>query len=226
MDVFEISLEAINNSSRQLESVSQNVANINTPGYLKSVPFAHYIDGQNQTVTGQLVSLEGGTIRETGRALDVAVLDGGFFQVELNNTQYITRGGHFYIDSEGLLRHPSGAFVLGNSGRINVGGSDLEFKPDGSISVAGTAVEKLAIVKPKSVQDVAAVGNGLYQAAPNKLDVIEARITQKALNSANVNPSEEMVRMIELSRHMQSAQKMVNAYDQLLNVGINELGKK
>lgn len=226
MDVFEISLQAINQNAKQLETVSQNVANINTSGYLAQVPFAQYVDEQGQTVTKNLLSTQGGTIRETERNLDVAVLDGGFFQVELGNQQYITRGGHFHIDSDGYLKHATGAFVLGEGGRINLPSNEVLFNGDGSVAVQGSVIDKLAIAKPKSSTSLTAVGNGLYQAPPSSLEMLSGRVTQKALNSANVNPSEEMVRMIEISRHLQTMQKMVNAYDQLLNVGINELGKK
>ncbi len=226
MDVFEISLDAINQSTKQLETVSQNVANINTPGYLSTKPFVQYLSDQRVAGSGEVVSLTEGTIRETGRALDVAVLDGGFFEVELNNQRYITRGGHFYVDGQGLLRHPSGAYVLGENGKIDTGGLEVTFGAEGSVAIAGNVIDKLSIVKARSAQGVTPVGQGLYATDPQNTQVVSARISQKSLNSANVNPSEEMVRMIEISRHLQSTQKMVNAYDQLLNVGINELGKK
>lgn len=230
MDVFAVALEAINNNAKQLETVSQNVANINTPGYLKSVPFAQYVqgkDGEQATLkTAQLVATAGGTLDQTGRDLDVAVVNQGFFQLEMNGQSYISRSGHFYVDNEHYLRHPSGAYVLGEGGRVTIDGQNIVINSDRTITVDGVEVDRLNIVEPGNKLNISATGAGLYQAPVNELIAIDAQVTQKALNSANVNPSEEMVRMIEVSRHLQTTQKMVNAYDQLLNVGINELGKK
>lgn len=231
MDVFELSLQAINNNLQQLEVVSQNVANINTPGYLKAVPFGHYLTSNDesasgQVASGQLVALNPGTIRDTGRELDMAVVSEGFFQVELNGQPYITRGGHFYLDGERLLRHPSGGFVLGEAGRIYIADDDITLTAQGDIQLNGVNIDRLALVKPLSHQHMVASGHGLYQVDAGQLKRVDGEVRQQALNSANVNPSEEMVRMIEISRHLQTNQKVVNAYDQLLNVGINELGKK
>lgn len=230
MDVYDISLQAIDHNLKQLAVVSQNVANINTPGYLKSVPFAHYLGAGNELASGELVTLTGGTIRETSRVLDVAVVGQGFFQLELGGELVISRGGHFYLDNEQNLRHPSGAFVLGQGGKINLSGDDITIDGQGVIKLDGVEVDRFSIVSPMASSNIRPLGNGLYQLPMAQLNVVEGpgqqRVQQKALNSANVNPSEEMVRMIEISRQLQSQQKVVNAWDQLLNVGINELGKK
>lgn len=111
----------------RVEVISNNLANVNTPGFKRSR--AHFEDLLYQTVQGASVlgqpdantlpavqigrgtrlsavqRIDGqGPIEPTGRPLDLAIEGDGFFQVRLPNGNIAyTRDGSFSISDQGLL---------------------------------------------------------------------------------------------------------------------------
>jgi len=74
--------------------------------------------------------------------------------------------------------------------------------------------------------DVKAQGNALYSASNVKqADQNEYQVFQGKLEQSNAMMSQDMVKIMELSRHIESLQRAVNTYDNLLDSGINQLGK-
>lgn len=227
MSVEKILASAINNDLTQLKVLSQNVANVNTPGYLNQQSFVALVDGQSQLKTE--VSTATSAVNLTGNNLDIAVKDQGFLLIEVNDQQYLSKSGRLSVDSEGWLKHISGGYVLGQSGRIQVptqNHSALVFNAEGDLTFNGETVDRLQLVTPNQGVSLNVMGNNLYQVQNNQYSPSNALIIPGALNGSSVESSEQMIKMIELSRHLQTMQKAALAYDQLLNAGINELGKK
>jgi len=223
MDVNEITLQSINSSLKQLTTVSQNVANVNTAGYLSGVSFSEKISNGN-IINKASISLNNAPIKETHRSLDVAILGDGFFEINKNEQKFLSKNGHFYIDSEQYLTHSSGGFVMGENGRITA--KNPIITTTGDVVVNGVVIDKIKIVTFDKNSPLERIGKNLYQTTALKKTVENAQLKSGSLNSSNVESSDEMVKMIEISRHIQTSQKVINAYDQLLNVGINELGKR
>ncbi|NUF13604.1 flagellar basal body rod C-terminal domain-containing protein, partial [Acinetobacter oleivorans] len=74
--------------------------------------------------------------------------------------------------------------------------------------------------------DIKAEGNALYSASQvRQIDSNEYQIFQGKLEQSNTMMSQDMVKIMELSRHIESLQRAVNTYDNLLDSGINQLGK-
>lgn len=224
MDVFEVTLSSITNNLEQLKVISSNVANVNTPGYMQETAFAQKVNGE--VVLKQSISSKQGPIKETTRNLDVAILGDGFFQIENNGQVTLSKDGHFHIGQDGFLRHSSGGLVVGESGAIPTQANQTEFKSNGDVVVKGGVVDRLLVVNVDDTNSLKRLGHNLIgtSSAFNPLD--NFTVKPRALNSSNVESSAEMIKMIEVNRHLQTTQKVVNAYDQLLNVGINELGKR
>lgn len=119
--------------SRGLDLLSNNVANMNTPGFKGSVlAFRDMLfqntDGRggNQgaaqvgagvdTGTPQ-VQYRQGELRQTGNALDAGIDGNGFFVLRNNGETFYTRAGEFEIDDKGfLIERNSRARVAGLSG--------------------------------------------------------------------------------------------------------------
>lgn len=224
MDVYELTLDAINRNLTQLNTTSQNIANVNTPGYIRSNAFSHQLNGQ-VSVSNSMELTESKT-KETSRDLDIAILGNGFFQIQQNGEITLTRNGHFYIGKDSYLRHSSGGFLIGERGPIVADLNSTELTPDGSVLIGGNSVDRIQVVEVSSVDVLQRMPNNLYKAPMSEILPVQAQLKPKSLNVSNVDSSHEMVRMIELGRKIQTSQKVINAYDQLLNVGINELGKK
>jgi flagellar basal body rod protein FlgG len=71
-----------------------------------------------------------------------------------------------------------------------------------------------------------ALGDGLYAYEGGLHPADGSTLHQGVLEGSNVSLNDEMIRLITLSRHIESVQRAMIAYDQMLNVGINELGNR
>jgi flagellar basal-body rod protein FlgF len=221
MDTIHLIDTALSRDLHHLSRVSQNVANVNSSGYLAVESFEHVLATQTQAHVSQRMA----GVRDTGRNLDVAIIGDAFFRIQHNGNEYLTRNGHFHINAAGFLAHASGGLVVGEQGPIVAQADSLSFSADGWLLQAGVPVAKLSLTAATELKE-SQYGQGLYVADTNRTLVDNYAIKMAALNTANVNTSAESVRMMELSRHIQSLQKAAAAYDQMLSTGINELGKR
>jgi flagellar hook protein FlgE len=152
--------------SKQLETISNNVANLNTPGFKGATSqFSALFSGGGESAgsnsgakTGagmamlpSAVDFAQGQISQTGSDLDVAIDGRGFFVLkdDAGNLLY-TRDGRFSFNDKGLLVNTDGAPVqsLGNDGalhdislegvRTNPASSSTTIKLGGTLSTADT----------------------------------------------------------------------------------------
>ena len=106
--------------SRGLDLISNNVANLNTPGFKVSDPLFREIvydqlrngsDAQAGTRPGgagvdvdtSRVSFRQGEMRSTGNVLDVGIDGNGFFVLNKDGNTLYTRAGQFEFDDDGVL---------------------------------------------------------------------------------------------------------------------------
>ncbi len=205
---------------QHLTVISHNIANVNTPGYQSRVSFDQALGAD--VGMQQVVNPAEGGVRETRRALDVAIVGEGYFVLERQGQIFISRDGRFHIDPQGYLAHVSGARVLSDSGAIRLDSVNIRIHADGAVLADGNHQGKLQIVQAPHPQlaDAGLLMSSTYT------PLAQIQLKSGALNASTVNPTTETVRMMELSRHLQSTQKAVAAYDQLLQTGINETGKR
>ncbi len=112
--------------SRALETISDNVANLNTPGFRGSDMFYRSLgdmgSGANGSrVAGEFIRQTSGDVRETGNPTDLAILGNGHFVVEVDGEFYYTRGGQFFFDEDGVLRDSISdgrVMSLGDNGQL------------------------------------------------------------------------------------------------------------
>ena len=99
------SLSGLFSFSKSLNTVSNNVANMNTPGFRGSDSFFSNIGGGRGTrITGEGMRTQAGEIRQTGNPTDVAVDGRGYFILRdaAGHLSY-TRAGQFRFDDQGRL---------------------------------------------------------------------------------------------------------------------------
>lgn len=149
LDSIWLSLAGMNGFSKGLRTISNNVANMNTPGFKKfqllfeeqfnaSVPYKHDRQGLGGDGNGggvnayaSRIDFSPGEARQTGASLDMAVDGAGYFMLRAPDGEVrYTRAGQFDFGDDGILRNKSdGAIVLGTD-RKGEG-------PLGQISLAG-----------------------------------------------------------------------------------------
>lgn len=214
---------ALGHDVESLNVVSQNIANMRTPGYRAerlTQDFSRGLSG-----TSVVLDTDSGPLQETGRKLDVALQDHGFFVVKSGDGTFLTRNGAFEVNRDGVLVDPAGHIVLGESGPIQLDGSDVTIRADGSVVQGGHTVDHLRIVTPSQPERLRNAGNGLYL-YDGQTNVWSGNLQVGALEQANVDPGSEMVQLMEVTRHAQALQHAMHAYDEVLQDGISRLGKK
>jgi flagellar hook protein FlgE len=99
------SLSGLFSFSRSLDTVSNNVSNMNTPGFRGSDTFFSNVNGGRGTsVSGEGLRTTSGDMRQTGTATDLAIDGNGFFILrDPSGNLHYTRAGQFRFNEEGLL---------------------------------------------------------------------------------------------------------------------------
>lgn len=205
-----------------LNTVSHNVANMRTPGFRAeraTGDFARALPG-----SGMALDMRDGALEHTGRTLDVALQGNGFFTVEADGATLLMRAGQLSLDSQGLLVDPAGHAVLGLAGPIVTSGANVHIRADGTVMQGDRIVDRLQLVDVAQPQLLQEIGDGLY-AYTGQTEPWSGSLRTGALEQSNVDPGSEMVHLMELTRHAQSLQHAMEAYDQVLQAGINHIGE-
>ncbi len=122
-NVYYTSLTGMLAPSYGLQNTSNNVANMESPGYKKTDAFYSSLGfdeehgglGTGVKVSGSTTNFSAGKYIATSNPTDLAVVGNGFFVVRLKSGEYLyTRDGEFYFNDEDVLvdRH-SGGIVQG-----------------------------------------------------------------------------------------------------------------
>ena len=220
-------LEAISRSLatevRTLATISQNVANAHTPGYraLRAAPDFATSAGL-RTVADQ----RDGGLAQTGRALDLALRGQGFFVVERDGRVMLALPGALRVDEAGQLMTANGEAVLGGAGQIMIPGgqaASVRVDGDGRLWVQDQEVDQLRLVAAADPAAVSPLSAGTYDYSGD-LRPWDGKVVQGTLERANVEAADEMLRLMETTRHIDSVRRAISTYDQMLDRGINNLG--
>jgi flagellar basal-body rod protein FlgG len=238
--VLDHALGAIQASMSSLDRIALNVANVQTPGFRRTVAAAGFdrtlADArQNVSAPTPLVHLDTrpATLRTTGRDLDVALEGEGWFEVRLPDGPAYTRKGAFRLDGEGRLVTEEGHPVLGMSGEIRLVQSTLRVDTDGKVfdGAPGAApgslppVGQLKVVRfaPGALAERLPDGLLRFRADPLPLEAAP-RVRQGSLENANVNQAAEMLQLMQAVRQVETLQKVTVAYDDLVGTALRRLG--
>ncbi len=211
-----------------LNAIAQNSSNINTAGY-KSIrsaaagtKFSNALQASDSITTK--VNAARGQVNITDRPLDLAIIGDGWFGIQHNNGIALTKNGNFKLNAQNVLTTLSGEPVLGANGPITLPTDSVSIDPSGELITNTGEKFKLAIY---DIDDSAldSIGGGLYTTSNPTLKEKNIKILQGALEASNVDSASDMVRMMETTRHIESMQRAINTYNELLNTGINQIGK-
>lgn len=217
-----------------LNAVSQNVANANTPGYRASRSFNVLAPVGTATGASQALEsiairtsfdLQGGALQQTGTATDLALTGEAWFALQDGQRTLLTRDGRFHVDNSDYLVNASGLRVLGDNGPLQVDNGVLEVDSRGEVLLDEQPVARLNLVRISDPTRLTAVGAGLYQYTGRLTPAQDYVVHQGVQERSNVALGNDMVKIMEVSRHVESMQRALSVYDGLLDTGINQLGK-
>jgi len=223
----------LNSRMKNLEIVANNLANINTTGYKREVPFSEIINKFGKVDIQKATDYQQGNLVETSNPLDMAINGDGFFVVQGANGPELTRDGRFNISDEGYLVNQQGDKVIGRNGAISINNLTLDkskkltISTSGEIKYGNDVIDNLLIGKMNNPGDSERTGgvnfstenDGFQVASPDSYS-----IKQGSLEESNINPIKEMQAMIQLNSEYTSASKVINYLDQSLDEA-NQIGK-
>ena len=230
---FYTAASGILTQQRAINEIGSNITNSQTVGYrtrrVVQSTFEHNLltrfEAGKYTTIGQgdpcsLVDVvetnfDPSTIKETGWPYDMAIVGDGYFNIQGENRQFLTRNGNFNIDEEGYLVLDGIGRVLGESGDLYIGGSDFRISDEGYVfDDQGRYVDKLLITQPAENADTYRFDNGMY--ITNNAEVVEdATVYQNVLERSNVDMNLEYTRLIESQRNLQACATALGIMDNI-----------
>ncbi len=194
----------------------------------------------NTSSYGALVvrsDLQASTLKSTGQSLDLALAGPGYFEVSTDQGPAYTRQGNFHVDARGRLVDAKGNAVMGKGGEIylagpaptiDAAGNVYEDPTAGTHTTDGQAVAQLRLVQFAENQEPRRLGDGLLAAAagtePLAMKDADVQLRQGFLENSNVGSMQEMVQLMQTTRHFESLQKAALAYDDMVGQAVRKLG--
>jgi flagellar basal-body rod protein FlgG len=173
-----------------LDTISNNLANVNTTGFKKSkIEFQDLLyqtyrpagadqGGGNLLPTGLQVGhgsrvvatskiFTTGEFTRTGESLDVAIQGDGFFEVQLpDGSRAYTRDGALKRASDGRVVTSDGLVVQGGFQPIPAGTTDISISPNGDVETRGsngTQTFRVTLVRFANPAGLDSIGRNLYR---------------------------------------------------------------
>ncbi|MFA6498193.1 MAG: flagellar basal-body rod protein FlgF [Desulfurivibrionaceae bacterium] len=226
------SVETLLNQEQRLNQVTNNLANVDTPGFKKeTVTFDEmlYQVNRSRQRVGKGLQIntvhQQGVVQKTDAPLDLAISGDGFFRVQTPAGVRYTRAGNFQRNNEGLLTTANGYPVLGEGGPITLNGNKVDVTRDGRLFVDGLQTNRLTVATadPKALKKE---GENLFRLADGAAEetVENPQLLQGHLEKSNVNTVTEMTEMIDLYRAYEGQQKMIRAVDDMDDLAARKVG--
>jgi len=210
-----------------LGTVSDNLANISTPGYRRFQNVIESVTGngtpyQYAAKSAPAIDLGQGPMQSTGNPLDVAISGPGFMSVQTQNGVAYTRNGTLHVETDGTLT-AGGYPVLNPTGQpINVGqGGNVSIGDDGVLSVNGNPSGQIAMVDPTGAAIIPA-GASLYRTTDGSAlpPATNSQMHQGYLEGSAGSEMGTMVSMLGMMRNYDASMKAMHAIDTNQNQAI------
>lgn len=174
-----------------------------------------------------------GSFRITDNTYDLALAGEGFFAIEFTNkagetsTMY-TRAGQFTLNREGYLVNEDGDYVLDTQNRRIQLNTLLDSVIDnnGTIRQNGVAVATIQVTDFENYDYLEKYGETYYRPIEGaRTTPADAEVKSGYLEMSNVQPVSEMVELISITRAYESNQKIIQTYDESLEIAVSQLGR-
>jgi flagellar basal-body rod protein FlgG len=251
IDALYISATGLRSQQEQIDVISNNVANMQTPGFKRSrVNFAEMtgvqpapetivapqFNGDGARVLSTMAIFSEGELKATQNPTDIAIDGAGLYELQNEaGEKFYTRAGQFRVDAEGYLVSVNG-LRLAQGVQISPDAKDIRIAPTGEISaLLGNDTERteLGVIELASFASpdaLTAVGQNMFSVTEGSGaptlgkpgDVGFGKLQQGYLEMANVDLVDEMTSLVMAQRAYQLNARVLQAADQILET-INNL---
>lgn len=220
-----------------MQVVANNIANMSTTGFRREgVVFAEHLaalDGKEPSLSmasaeGRVIDRTQGVLQATGGALDLAIEGDGYFQISTPDGQQLTRAGAFTRSPDGQLVTAEGYAVLDEGGSpvaIPADSGAVTIAQDGTVSASGQPLAKLGLFLPADPNDLVHVGGTRFSTAQPAQPMEGGVVYQGFLEGSNVNPVQEITRMIDIQRAYEMGQGFLDSEDNRIRSVLQTLAR-
>lgn len=238
---------------RSLEMISNNLVNMNTPGYKKD--FLVYEEtAPNDTASSQS-AFEGqfgmhepvqdkiyasssmqftdysqGSLKQTGQSTDIGIDGDGFFVIDTPEGDRYSRNGNFTLNRDSVLSTNAGHLVQGNNGPITITDVSYKIMPDGAVIQNGIETDKIKIVDFPKPYPFEKLGGTLFKLREEG-EMVEpkppenCKLVQGSLEMSNANAVNGLTELIAVSRAFESYQRVIQNYSSLNSRAVKEIAR-
>jgi flagellar basal body rod protein FlgG len=210
--------------SRLQEVTANNLANSSSDGYKADRMTARSFSAAWPEPLMSL-DLRQGEVRDTGRPYDLALETDGFFVVNTDQGEQLTRGGGFEVDPSGFLVDREGHRLLGREGPIHVTGRKLVIESDGTVLVDDALADRLRVETVADPASLRKVGHGRYATDATLETVPDPRVRQGAIEAANVDALMGTVDLIRIQRAYAAGVDAMRTLDDVMNTVAIDVGR-
>jgi flagellar basal-body rod protein FlgF len=227
-------MTAASRTMLSLQVRSNNLANVNTPGFRADMERARAVEVEGYgydsrhmaVVENNGVNMTSGTLMATGRDLDFAIRGAGLIAVQDGNGEAYTRQGNMLIDAEGQLSI-NGRAVLGEGGPIVLPEYDsVTIGNDGTVSIVPRGdfvtaeVDRIRLVDTPAEALVKNAAGLLVRKDGQPAEQAEnVRLVSGHLESSNVAAIDQLAATMSLNRLFETQVKMMKAAEDLSDAG-------
>lgn len=220
----------------EMRSIANNIANSTTTGFRREgVVFSEYLvknpHGESFSMAragARVIDLTQAGLTATGGDLDFAIEGEGFFLIETPEGNRLTRAGAFALNPAGeVVTHDGYRLLDAGAAPIAVppGAGALSLSTDGGLSAGGQPLAQIGLWVPTDPKDLRHVAGTRFDAPGGVVPLEEgARLLQGHLEESNVNPVQEIARMITVQRAYEFGQSFLSREDDRLRDTIRTLG--
>jgi flagellar basal-body rod protein FlgF len=222
---------------RRLETIADNVANMNTVGYRATgVSFETEMAQTGEASLAYVspgsdyLSRGAGGLVKTDNSLDFAVEGDGWFAIQTPSGTAYTRDGRARIDESGTMRTLNGDPILDAGGApivIDGAGGRLTVSADGMITQNGRQVGAIGLFAIDPGASLTRAENSSVvpdRPATPILEFTRDGVVQGAVESSNVDPVREVTRLIDVTRAFDGVAAEVSQSEASLQEAIKTLG--
>lgn len=218
---------------REMQIIANNIANSATSGFRsEGLIFSEYVqpveNGASLSMGQGNISkttFDQGTLTQTGGRFDFAIEGDAFFQVLTPGGERLTRLGSFAPNAAGELVTPDGYPVL------DVGGAPVFIPPladvavasDGTLSADGVPIGQIGLVRPIEPLNLQREDGVVFRADAGVEPSDTAHVLQGFVENSNVNPVNQIARMIEVQRAYELGQSFLESEDERVRAALKSL---
>lgn len=253
---FHLASAGVVTGMRRLDTIANNLANAQTVGFKADFLNLEARRAENLENGGRYpdankaldalgggtlfkpsgIDLRQGTLRQTGRDLDVGLEGPGFFLVQNpgpagTRDAFVTRAGELVRDrSNRLALGGSGAVLQGVDGlpiTLDADDSDLVVDADGRVYQSGNEVGQLAVVQPADVANLRKEGRDLMRILGGKTVAApsDTAVKQGALEESTVDPVIALADLVKVSRNIEFSTRLMQYHDQMTGRLVDVFGR-